>query len=425
MSIRAGKSFRPIGAFAATLACGVALLTACDFGGSPAGPTPTPVGGVTGAVTGTVPSGPTNTALPPTATPLPSATPVAAPTARRTGNTTPGLTWQLVGLTGQELFAVGGSGKAGSPVYAGGTGMYRSDDNGSTWTQLSLGNSATVDEIHVSASKPQTIYAGSGANCYGGPPGGQFRSDDGGLDWTALKEAPASIQIDSQNPERLTAMSCDGVVRSTDGGQTWMPLTDAGQARLKNFVGDEVRVPSSNGSMIYAVYVSEGGTSRIRVSTDDGKTWTGSDTDYSGLSDILVDDQKPSRAWALSQNGMLITNDSGQTWTPDVTGLDAAHNTAAGSQGAYQLSGLAAQYSNAGAVVEIYTGSFGTESQPAAGVFSSKDFGQVWTRFGGDLGGAAIHNLFVTREQGTGGDQVVLYAATDDGLHKIALGSAR
>src|SRR5690242_17184876 len=152
MSIRAGKSFRPIGAFAATLACGVALLTACDFGGSPAGPTPTPVGGVIGAVTGTVPSGPTNTALPPTATPLPSATPVAAPTARRTGNTTPGLTWQLVGLTGQELFAVGGSGKAGSPVYAGGTGLYRSDDNGSTWTQLSLGNSTTVDEIHVSPS---------------------------------------------------------------------------------------------------------------------------------------------------------------------------------------------------------------------------------------------------------------------------------
>ena len=133
-------------------------------------------------------------------------------------------------------------------------------------------------------------------------------------------------------------MSCDGVVRSTDGGQTWTPLTDETQARLKNFVGDEVRVPASNGSMIYAVYVSEGGTSRIRVSTDDGKTWTGSDTDYSGLSDILVDDQKPARAWALSQNGVLITNDSGQTWTPDVTGLDAAHNTAAGSQGAYQLS---------------------------------------------------------------------------------------
>ncbi|HUS13732.1 MAG TPA: hypothetical protein VM536_01825 [Chloroflexia bacterium] len=409
-----------------SLLLGVALLAACDIGGSPAAPTPI-TGGVTPTATPVAPTvaAPTNTARPPTETPQPTRPAAAVPTARRTGNTTPGTTWRLIGLTGQELFAVAGTGQLDAPIYVGGTGVYRSDDGGGTWTQLGFDNRTDVDEIHVSLSNPKVIYAGSGMNCYGGPTGGQFRSDDGGDTWKPLKEAPSSLVVDPKNENLVVAMTCSGVVRSEDGGQTWKALADPVQSRLQNFVGETVRVAGSDNGIIYATYASEGGSTRIRRTTDTGKTWSGGDTDYPGVSGLLVDDRRPQRAWALAQTGVLRTSDGGATWVPDVTGLDVAHNTAAGSQGAYQLSGITAQYNTAGDLIEIYVGSYGTESQPAGGIFGTKDGGQVWSRFGGDLGGLAIHELRVARETSANGNIVVLYAATDDGVHKLLLNNVR
>ncbi len=421
-----------------TVGVGVALclvlLTACDLGGSSTGPTPVPVLGTGTAVTGTIGTGkgtatvavgPTDTARPPTVTPLPSATSVAAPTAPRNGGAVAGQTWRLVGLTGQDLSTVSGSGKIGAPIFAGGIGLYRSDDGGATWTQLDLPAGTRVSEVHVSPARPEVMFAGSGPDCAKGTKGSQFVSDDGGLSWTRLAEAPGSLQLDAQNAYLVTAMTCSGVTRSRDGGKTWAALGDPSFTRDPRFSGGAVAVPSSDGSTIYAIYRREGDLSRIRVSTDSGKTWGGDETEYAGLSSVLVDDRRPQRAWATAQKGVLNTTDSGQTWTPFNTGLDAAHDTSSGPDGPYQLATATAQYNTSGDLVELYIGTYNSATAPGAGIFSSKDLGQVYSRFGGNLGGLTIHSLHVGREKGDSSDQVVLYAATEDGIHKLALGSVR
>ncbi len=427
MDARAVKFIRALWAFSGVFAVCAAVLTACDFGGSAPPPASTPSGVVTGTLT-VLATGPTDTPRAPTETPPPSATPVAAPTAPRSGNPIAGQSWRLIGLTGQNLFTITGPDQKNGPIYVGGLGIFRSDDQGATWAQLSFDNRTEVQEIHVSPSNPNVIYAGTGTNCAGGIAGAQFRSDDGGTTWTQLPEAPSSLQVDRGRENEVTAMSCQGVVRSTDGGATWEPLPDPLQARLPNYTGALVRVAPTDNSTIYATYVREGGNARIRSSTDAGATWTGAETDYLAISDLLIDAKRSRRAWGVFHDGALLTNDSGTTWTPDVTGLDAAHNTVAGDNGAYQLSTLEAQYNTSGDLVELYIGTFGTDSMEGTGIYASRDFGSVWTRFGGDLGGSTIHQLHVVRESDPGGgatDVIVMYAATSDGVFKILLNSAR
>jgi hypothetical protein len=343
------------------------------------------------------------------------------------------VSWRLLGLTGQEVFVVDGTGQVGTPVYAGSSGVYRTADLGLTWAQLSFDKRTRVDGIVVSPANPKIMYAGSGTGCAGGPPGAQFRSDDSGTTWKKLPAAPMSLQVDGKNPDLLTAMTCTGVVRSHDGGQTWTPLTDSDAAKLANHAGVMVRVPAATSDVIYATYSSEGGSTRIRVSTDGGKTWGGDGMDYPGVSDMLVNANQPRQAWAVTEScsatvcyGVLRTTDGGQSWAPSVTGLDAAHNTAAGSLGAYQLSSLAAQYSSSGDLVELYAGSFSTDSLPGAGVLSSRYGGKVWIRFGGNMEGFSIHDLLVVGEPNGNGSLPLefLYAATNDGVQKVYLNTA-
>lgn len=436
------RTKRQNGAVGVGVALCLALLTACDFGGS-ANPTPaagvgsvtpgtavasgaTPGKGTAVAGTPTAFAGPTDTARAATVTAAPKATSVAAPTAKRSSGAQAGQTWRLIGLTGQDLSMVSGSGKLDAPIYAGGIGLYRSDDGGATWTQLDLPAGTRVSEVEVSPAQPQRIFAGSNTDCAKNVAGAQFVSDDGGLSWTKLDQAPYSLQLDAQNADLVTGMTCSGVTRSRDGGKTWAALGDPTFLRDPRFSGYAVSVPASDGSLIYATYHRDNDISRIRVSTDSGKTWGGDEAEYPGVTNLLVDNRKPQRAWAASQKGVLNSSDSGLTWVPSTTGLDAAHNTATnGESGPYQLATISGQYNTSGDLIELYIGTYSSADDPGSGIFSSKDLGQVYSRFGGDLGGLTIHSLYVGREKGDSSDQVVLYAATDDGIHKLALGTVR
>jgi hypothetical protein len=355
---------------------------------------------------------PTATRVPPTATPLPA--------------DVNGMHWDLVGLQGQSLLRVTGGASADAPIYAGGDGLYESTDRGQTWTALPLPGGAAVQDIQVSAADRRVIYAGSGTPCAGGPAGAQFRSADAGATWARLPQAPASLQIDARDPNILYGMTCHGVVRSTDAGQSWQGLADPDLAQDPTLTGARVRVPANPIGPIYATWLRADGSGRIRRTYDGGKNWGGSDAFFPMLTDLLVDDKRPQGAWALSQGGVVRTSDGGDTWKMTVTGLDAAHRIKDGEMGPYQLGALAGQYTTSGDLDELYVGTYATPERPAAGAFSSGDLGKVWGRFGGNLGGRDMRGIYVAREKAaTGPDRVYLYAATDHGVFKIALGTAR
>ena len=130
------------------------------------------------------------------------------------------------------LYASGGNAWYGPTVF-------RSDDDGATWTQSSAGLTYGDDEEKITtiwnvtpSADGQTLYAGV-------EPAGLFRSKDRGQTWThvnGLRDHPSrpewvpgagglilhSIALDPTNADHMwVGISSVGAFETTDGGTTW------------------------------------------------------------------------------------------------------------------------------------------------------------------------------------------------------------
>lgn len=117
---------------------------------------------------------------------------------------------------GQRVFVVGG------PLQ-GGSGLYRSDDQGATWqhmasgdTRVSNGQGAFSSGVWVDSQNPDILYTVSTT---------VYRSTDGGKTFSAFKGAPGGedphdIWIDPTNGQRMLFGFDQGPAVTLDGGQT-------------------------------------------------------------------------------------------------------------------------------------------------------------------------------------------------------------
>ena len=133
------------------------------------------------------------------------------------------------------------------PTYNSNNGViYKSTDNGMTWTQSSsnLPSGIRILKIVVNPDDADTVYLLSGEGRFACGPADVFRSVDGGVTWTNLTASLPEIldvAIDPNNPQNvfITTMNADcaaqyywtdllgDLYKSTNGGSTWgSPLTD-------------------------------------------------------------------------------------------------------------------------------------------------------------------------------------------------------
>lgn len=199
----------------------------------------------------------------------------------------------------------------------------------SAYAQPPSGRATSVAVVPTDAN---TIYLGTAA-------GGVWKTTDGGQTWTPLTDSQASLAIgavavDPNNPSTVFAgtgepdFSADsyygqGLLKSTDAGATWTmiraPFTTGDTA--PNFAS--IAVQPGNSNVVLAGNVGwNGGLFR---SADGGQTWTQviAAGGYAGATAVLFDVKNPATVYAgvggLSSTAsatVLISTDSGLTWKP-------------------------------------------------------------------------------------------------------------
>ena len=218
-----------------------------------------------------------------------------------------------------------------------GDGVYRSTDQGRTWTHVGLAPTRQISAVRVHPANPDLVYvAAQGERWKGTPDRGIYRSADGGKTWTlVLKGETATsgasdLSMDPVNPRVLYAAMWDhqrvpwqvrsggpgsGIWKSTDGGDTWKRLT-SGLPDLMGKIG--VSVSPANHERVYAIVEAEQGG--LYRSDDAGNTWSllSGDRLIQTRSwyymNITADPQNPDVVW-IANAPLLRSIDGGRTFT--------------------------------------------------------------------------------------------------------------
>ena len=107
-------------------------------------------------------------------------------------------------------------------------GLFKSDDGGKTWQKVSVKGSVNADDwmsLVVDPRNRKIIFAG-------GHDLGVIKSIDGGITWMRSDDGIKGtdihgLAINQRNPDLLFAYSVDnGVFKSTDGGISWKRMDD-------------------------------------------------------------------------------------------------------------------------------------------------------------------------------------------------------
>ena len=272
-------------------------------------------------------------------------------------------------------------------------GLFRTTDNGATWTAITDGKVpvASMGCVAVAESNPNIIYLGTGSdgvrsNVSTGR--GMYKSKDGGDTWqfAGLYNAGqiGAVRIHPTNPDIVwVAAGGDifkpneerGIFKTTDGGKTWRKVLYVSET-----IGAmDVELRPDNPNVVYAwmsrlerkpwTIISGSRDGGFYKSTDGGETFskiaTGLPNELIGKGNLAVTAANPNRVYALIEakpgGGFYRSDDAGQTWA-------LINSQGSLIQRPFYYTTLGADPSNADVV---YAG--------AEGFFKSTDAGKTFT----------------------------------------------
>ena len=277
-----------------------------------------------------------------------------------------GQSWTAVdAMKGQSIRALTQA-PSNPKIWIAGTlkGVFRSEDSGVHWTQISPAGSTELHEVESIAIDPkdqQTIYAGTWHL--------PWKTTDGGANWHNIKQGLIedsdvfSIVINPVTPNTVYTSACSGIYRSDTGGELYkkiqgIPMT-ARRTRVlmidptspntvyagtteglyKTLDGGATFKRMTSGDVIVNdVYVDPKNPQHVLLATDRGgvlesdnaaTTFKASNAGFSQrqVSTLLVDAKSPQTVFAGVVNdktfgGVFVSHDEGGTWTQQSKGLD-------------------------------------------------------------------------------------------------------
>ncbi|HXO21137.1 MAG TPA: hypothetical protein VOA87_14580, partial [Thermoanaerobaculia bacterium] len=267
-----------------------------------------------------------------------------------------GRTWRPI-FDGQPVGSIGALAVAPSDprvIYAGsgeadmrsdiaqGDGVYRSADGGRSWTHVGLEDTQQIGRVLVHPTNPDLVYVAALGHPYGpNAQRGVFRSRDGGKSWQRVlgkgdDTGAIDLAFEPGRPEVIYAALWQtrrtpwhiyppsngpgsGLYRSSNGGDTWQPLSgkSGGLPAKPGRIG--LAVAPSRPQRVYALVDAEAGG--LYRSEDGGASWTRASGDariwgrgwYFG--GVTVDPRNADVVYVCNTN-LYRSDDGGKTFAP-------------------------------------------------------------------------------------------------------------
>ena len=197
-------------------------------------------------------------------------------------------------------------------------GIYKSEDRGSSWSEVYQGANppqSAVLCLAIDPSNPDAVFAGTLS--------GIARSPDGGINWerppgrvsdkviTALAVHPFDSQVVLAGTEGY------GVFKSTDGGSTWRECFIKASPEANRI--HALEFAPSQPEVVYA-----GSESGVFKSLDGGENWEnagGLGLGIAEVRDLLISAINPETVYLATRRGVFATVNGGEQWRRLTFGL--------------------------------------------------------------------------------------------------------
>lgn len=239
-------------------------------------------------------------------------------------------------------------------------GVFRTTDGGETWTKVLYINDTTgVIDLQMDPSNPDVLYAsawerfryGGGDMNDAGPGSGIFKSTDGGSSWSELTNglptdhmgkihlavARGNTQIVyaavlanlPDEPGRRSDQS--GIYRSDDGGASWTKVNE----KRTNYYYQHLYVdPTDDETVWMSVF-------ELNRSIDGGRTWEEVNMRHvhNDLHSMWIDPNDPDHMAVSGDGGVSISYDRGATWQQTVLPIGQFYEVSVDNQDPYHVIG--------------------------------------------------------------------------------------
>jgi photosystem II stability/assembly factor-like uncharacterized protein len=207
-------------------------------------------------------------------------------------------------------------------------GLFRSTDDGNTWQQLTLPGGQAASLVEALAADPtngQVIWVGLGQYLNGTSTQVILRSTDGGDSWMDVSPLVSSglgasaVAVDPANPQHVAAAFTanfgfgNELWVTNDGGQHW---EERSTGLPNNILWDIAFAPGK----LYVCGGQDFGGQFVGLysSTDDGVSWTELSATWPSRSvtSVAVSPTNPQHLYVGTQRaGLGVSNDGGANWT--------------------------------------------------------------------------------------------------------------